>query len=103
MAGGERTSMNLTTLAAAAGFICMLILPILGDDKKPKPTDKSKKAAKEAKSPPPIYDEKTDAQATIKDALASAKKENRRVLIQWGANWCPWCHRIHRAFETDKS
>ncbi len=33
-----------------------------------------------------IYDESADARQQIADALASAKKENRRVLIQWGAN-----------------
>lgn len=43
----------------------------------------------------PIYDEKVDAQQQIDVALAKAKKENRRVLIQWGANWCGWCHLLH--------
>ncbi|MCH8824564.1 MAG: hypothetical protein IH984_13770 [Planctomycetes bacterium] len=31
-----------------------------------------------------IYDESADARKVINDALAKAKKENRRVLIQWG-------------------
>jgi thiol-disulfide isomerase/thioredoxin len=69
--------------------------------------DKTKAAASAAKkpaekAPAPIYDEKADAQAEIKAAVASAKKENRRVLIQWGGNWCPWCHRLFRAFKSDK-
>jgi thioredoxin-related protein len=71
--------------------------------------DDPAKAAKTAKpsagkpeSPPPIYDEKADGAAAIRAALASAKREDRRVLIQWGGNWCPWCHRLFNQFKSDK-
>ncbi len=47
----------------------------------------------------PIYDESADARRQIAEALARAKRENRRVLVQWGANWCGWCHLLHDAFE----
>ena len=50
----------------------------------------------------PIYDEKADASEQINEALASAQKENRRVLIQWGANWCGWCYLLHDTFKNDK-
>jgi thioredoxin-related protein len=52
--------------------------------------------------PAPIYDEKARAESIIADAVAHAKKGNRRVLIQWGANWCPWCHVLNRYLTTDK-
>jgi thiol:disulfide interchange protein len=52
-------------------------------------------------SPPPIYDEKADGGTQIADALALAKKENKRVLLQFGANWCGWCHKLHNLFQTD--
>ena len=48
-----------------------------------------------------VYDEKADARAQIDGALSAAKKGNRRVLIQWGGNWCPWCVVLHRRFESD--
>ena len=51
---------------------------------------------------PPIYDEQADAAADVAAALARAKQENKRVLIQWGANWCGWCHLLHATFTTDK-
>jgi thioredoxin-related protein len=50
----------------------------------------------------PIYDESTDAQADIDAALARAKKEHKRVLIQWGGNWCGWCYKLHDLFEGDR-
>lgn len=58
-------------------------------------------ASKQPQQPESIYDETADAKTQIADALAKAKKENRRVLIQWGANWCGWCHLLHDTFETD--
>lgn len=42
----------------------------------------------------PIYDESADARADIAAAVARAGKENRRVLVHWGANWCGWCKRL---------
>jgi thiol:disulfide interchange protein len=59
------------------------------------------RAADEKPKLPPIYDEKADAEAQIRSALAAARKEQRRVLIQWGANWCSWCHRLHKDFSKD--
>ena len=51
----------------------------------------------------PIYDETADASQQISDALSVAKKENKRVLLQFGANWCVWCHVLHHLFETNKA
>src|SRR5690606_12717648 len=39
----------------------------------------------------------------IKTALEKAAKENKRVLIQWGGNWCGWCHLLHDLFQSDKA
>jgi thiol-disulfide isomerase/thioredoxin len=58
-----------------------------------------KKADKAAKKP--VYDEKADAKAAIDAALAAARRENRRVLIQWGGNWCSWCLLLHDCFTKD--
>jgi thiol-disulfide isomerase/thioredoxin len=50
---------------------------------------------------PPIYDENRDGGEQIADALVAAKKGNKRVLLQFGANWCGWCHKLHKLFQTD--
>jgi thiol:disulfide interchange protein len=54
-----------------------------------------------AKKRPHIYDEQARAAEQIDAALARAAKENRRVLIQWGANWCGWCYLLHDTFSKD--
>lgn len=56
---------------------------------------------KQAAARTPLYDEQADAKEQIAAALAKAKKENRRVLIQWGGNWCPWCIRLHEFYRTN--
>ena len=50
---------------------------------------------------PSIYDESADGSKQIADALATASKEHKRVLLMFGANWCGWCHKLHTLFETD--
>jgi len=49
-----------------------------------------------------IYDESADGFEQITTALTLAKQDNKRVLLQFGAEWCGWCHRLHRLFETDE-
>jgi thioredoxin-related protein len=53
------------------------------------------------KGAPNIYDESADGSKQIADALATAKKDDKIVLVQFGANWCGWCHRLHKLFDTD--
>lgn len=60
----------------------------------------TKVAAKKQETP--VYDEKADAREQVKQALAKAKKENQRVLIQWGANWCGWCKWLAATMKSDR-
>jgi hypothetical protein len=46
-----------------------------------------------------IYDAHADAKAEIKQALAEAVKEHKRVLLIFGANWCYDCHVLDLAFQ----
>ena len=49
-----------------------------------------------------IYDAKADGAKQIAAALAAAKADKKHVILQFGANWCGWCHRLHKLFESDK-
>ena len=40
----------------------------------------------------PLYDPNADARADIAAALTSAKADGKRVLLDFGADWCPDCH-----------
>lgn len=53
------------------------------------------------KAPKKVYDENADAKQQIAAAVAKAKKENRRVLIQWGGNWCSWCLKLNGLMTTN--
>ena len=50
---------------------------------------------------PAIYDESADGAKQIEEALARVKKENKHVLLMFGANWCGWCHRLHKLFDSN--
>ena len=47
-----------------------------------------------------LYPEGVDAKAEIAEALESAKKTRRRVLLIFGGNWCYDCHVLDAAFHS---
>jgi thioredoxin-related protein len=48
-----------------------------------------------------IYDPALDVKAAIKAAMVQGKKENKHILLMFGGNWCPWCHRLHELMNAD--
>ena len=52
---------------------------------------------------PDIFDQQVSGDTLIDQALARAQKEEKRVIIFFGANWCPWCRRLHRLFTESPS
>jgi thiol-disulfide isomerase/thioredoxin len=59
------------------------------------------KAAQENAKKVTIYDESADAKQQIAAALEKASRNNHRVLIQWGGNWCHWCIKLHELMASD--
>lgn len=47
------------------------------------------------------YEEGVDAQAQIDAAVARAGREDKRVLLMFGANWCVWCRRLDWVFSNE--
>lgn len=50
---------------------------------------------------PDIFDPKAKAEDLIEQAVTQATREEKRVLLLFGANWCPWCRRLHAALTKD--
>ena len=59
------------------------------------PAAQEKPASQEPKA---IYDTQADGRTQIDAALKLAKRDHKRVLVMFGANWCGWCHRLHGVF-----
>lgn len=49
-----------------------------------------------AQSLPAKFDPKRDAQQDVATAVAMAKAQDRRVLVDVGGEWCVWCHILDR-------
>ena len=47
---------------------------------------------------PNLYNKEADAKAEIKEAVAKAAKDNQRVILVFGGNWCYDCHVLDQAF-----
>lgn len=80
-------------IAAMVGLCVLSASMTLAQDEKPAPAQQQRK---------PLYDTQADGREQVKAALAKAGKENRRVLIQWGANWCGWCYKLDEVFTKDR-
>lgn len=45
------------------------------------------------------FDPKRDADQDIAQAIAAARHAGKRVLLDFGGDWCPYCHEIDALFE----
>src|SRR5579862_7564262 len=48
-----------------------------------------------------IYPTKGDAKMEIKHALANAKREHKRVILDFGGNWCGDCRALAANFQKE--
>jgi thiol:disulfide interchange protein len=55
--------------------------------------------AQSSYTPVTKYDPKRDAARDIDDAVAEAKRTNRRILLEVGGEWCSWCHTLDEYFD----
>lgn len=61
----------------------------------------SPSATESASTANQIFDEHTSGKTLVNAALDQAKAENKKVILLFGANWCPYCRKLHGLFEND--
>ena len=59
-------------------------------------------APNHAKHGPAIYDRHADGEKLIADALVVAKRENKHVFAEFGANYCIWCRRMYSLLHSNE-
>jgi thiol:disulfide interchange protein len=47
-----------------------------------------------------LFDPERNAAKDIEAAVAEAARTGRRVLVDVGGNWCPWCHEMERFIDA---
>ncbi len=70
--------------------IGLLGMPVQAQNAQTAPTERVK------------FDPKRDAAKDIEAAVAKATKENKRILLDVGGEWCGWCHKLDEFFATNK-
>ena len=50
---------------------------------------------------PALYDGKMDSTDDIAATVARAKAEGKNVILQFGADWCGWCHKLSDMFKNN--
>ncbi len=45
------------------------------------------------------YDSKRDGAADIQAAITEAQRTGKRIILDVGGDWCPWCHVLERFLE----
>ncbi|MEZ5276622.1 MAG: thioredoxin family protein [Opitutaceae bacterium] len=81
-----RSLSHLLPLVLLAAFIC---------------PGRAWSAGQSGETTEPIYDESRDGSEQIAGALEIAARDHKRVLLQFGANWCVWCHRLYDLYLSD--
>src|SRR5690348_7984638 len=85
---GRLKSISFVALLAAT---CAVGAPAQDDFK---PQAKAKR--------PDIYNAKLDTPDQLKAACARAQRDNKRILVMFGGNWCGWCHKLHELFASNQ-
>ena len=87
---------DLRRLLAIACIISISAGAAFAQDKA-KPLTNPTKTAKRTS----IYDKTADTTVLVEKATARAKKNDQRVLLMFGGDWCGWCHKLHDLFVTN--
>jgi thioredoxin-related protein len=59
-------------------------------------------AAGPSSLPPAGYDPSRDPAADLKTAVAQAQKEHKRILLEVGGEWCPYCRLLNKTIHEDR-
>ena len=86
----------LATLSALAAQEPAKVLRLV-----PAPATAAQPAAGAQDKRAPIYDEAADANELVAAALVCAKRDNKRVLLMYGGNWCGWCYKLDETLTKD--
>jgi thioredoxin-related protein len=87
---------GFTQLLGLALVFCLSGAAICAQDQAPDATKVTTAAKK-----PSIYDKTADTEVQLAKAMATAKRDDKRILVMFGGDWCGWCHKLHELFASD--
>src|SRR5712692_270081 len=89
--------MRVSGLVAVLVAVSSLCLPAQSNSASS--TEPAAGAAASAYVPVLKYDSKRDGAADIQAAITEAQRTGKRIILDVGGDWCPWCHVLERFLE----
>ena len=81
-------------------YVLPVVLAVVAITHLPSWTGASEVIGQSKYIPVTTYDPKRDAAKDIEEAIKEAQRENKRILLEVGGEWCSWCHTLDKFFET---
>jgi thioredoxin-related protein len=91
--GAGRTDMKLTKTFVGIGLALCLIAPALAQTADDAPAAKQERVK---------FDPKRDPVKDLEAAKVIARKDNKRILLDVGGEWCGWCKLLDQYFIDKK-
>ncbi len=83
-------------------FVCMMFLLVAIAASKSFANSEATAAVQQCDDSKSIYRFCENQNSVYEKAIASAKTNSKSVLIVFGADWCGWCHSLHKLLVEDK-
>ena len=80
-------------------FVALASLPAWAQNSKLPDLPYAAPVASSGQLPAHPYDPTRDAAADVEHAIAEAQKTGKRIILEVGGNWCPWCQRLDQFFQ----
>ncbi|MFH0992070.1 MAG: thioredoxin family protein [bacterium] len=76
--------------------LLLIIIQLSGvsqDKKEPLPQEKETRVK---------FDPAKDPEKDLQEAIGTASKDGKRIILDVGGEWCIWCHRLDQLFAENK-
>jgi len=82
-------------LAVVSLIVVAFVCAQTREDTKPRPRSEGDSTFVAVHS----FEASRDASADVQRAIVEARKTGRRILLDIGGDWCPWCHSLDQLFQ----
>ena len=80
-------------------FLILCSAPLLAQNSKPSDPQPSVTVPSPGYVPVRAFNPSRNAAQDIEQAVAEAQRTGKRIILEIGGDWCPWCHALDQFFQ----